>query len=271
MHTLGIIGCGTMGSAIARSLEDTALVFDNDHEKALALASSKLRVADSMEQLLTSCTAILIAVKPQVLPSLYPLFRAHDSSSKLWVSIAAGVPLSVLSEQLGTQKVVRFMPNIAAAQRAAVTAYAAHPGCPDADRAYAAKVAGSFGKAFPLDENQFSAFIGISGSAIAFMLQFCHALAMGGVLEGIPYQQALQIVNATMQSTIALLDNGASHPAALATSVCSAGGTTIEGMRTLMEEGFDGIVMKAVAATSGKSRILEEKAKKTTETIKQGV
>lgn len=261
MQKLGIIGCGNMGGAIAQSLSEGAFVYDSDKQKVDALVQFEhIEAAESLEDLFGKTDCILLAVKPQVLPSLYPELRKYNSSQKNWISIAAGVPLEVLEQELETTQIVRFMPNIAASQKAAATAYAAHQNCSAEHIQYAQSIAQSFGKAFPINEKLFSAFIGISGSAIAFMLQFCHALSMGGVQEGIAYPQALKIVAATMESTTALLASTAEHPVALATMVCSAGGTTIEGMQTLAEGAFDAVVMQAVEASAEKSREMEERA-----------
>jgi pyrroline-5-carboxylate reductase len=111
-----------------------------------------------------------------------------------------------------------------------------------------------------LEEHLFDGFIGISSSAIAFMLDFVHALSMGGVAEGIPYAKALEIVAATMGSTTALLASSACHPIALVSSVCSAGGTTIEGMEALADGAFEATVMAAVRASAEKNRTLEATA-----------
>ncbi|NBK23332.1 MAG: pyrroline-5-carboxylate reductase, partial [Spirochaetia bacterium] len=97
--------------------------------------------------------------------------------------------------------------------------------------------------------------------AIAYVFQFFHALAMGGVKEGIPYPQSLAISRDTCLSAAALQKKDHANPVALATMVCSAGGTTIEGMQALAEGSFDATVMAAVSASSAKFRLLEEKAK----------
>ncbi len=226
MDKIGIIGCGNMGGAIAGSLQMDIIVYDSDALKAKQLAASKatISVADSLQVLFRECSTILIAIKPQILATLYPEFRALGSDKKRWISIAAGIPLSVLAEQLGTNEIVRFMPNIAAQYGAAVTAAAPAEGCSTSLREDSLHVASSFGSAFLLPESQFSAFIGISGSAIAYVFSFLHGLAMGGVAQGIAYPAALQIASDTMKSATSLIDATKANPVELATRVCSAGG-----------------------------------------------
>ncbi|WP_320130573.1 pyrroline-5-carboxylate reductase [uncultured Sphaerochaeta sp.] len=266
MNKIGIIGCGNMGGAIATALSTKkdweVSLYDSDADRATGLAIElDCLSTSSLEELLKTNQYILLAVKPQVLPSLYPIL-SKNASSKYWISIAAGIPLSVLSEKLGTQNIVRFMPNIAAKTKKAVTAIAT---CVKADKELsdsAMEIATSFGSAFALPESQFAAFIGISGSAIAYAFQFFHALAMGGVEEGIPYPTALAIARDTCISAATLQQETGKGAVELATMVCSAGGTTIKGMKALATGGFDATVMSAVSAAASKSRELEELAKK---------
>lgn len=264
MEVLGIIGCGNMGSAIAASVTCTTVIYDTDREKAeeLAMRGQHITVANELSELFQSATTLMICVKPQILPSLYSQFRALGSKHKKWISVAAGVPLQTLAKELETHEVVRYMPNIAARYQTSVTALAPMQDCSKDHIDFATSVASRFGSAFILPESQFSAFIGISGSAIAYMLSFFHALAMGGVREGIAYQNALAIAIETALSAAAVAQKSNTGVMELASMVCSAGGTTIEGMHALAKGGFDVTVMEAVHASAEKSRMLEELAKK---------
>lgn len=267
MKHIGIIGCGNMGGAIAEALQDSGLwsvsVYDNDRDRLASFCEEHgCSAKATLAELISNSPLTLIAVKPQILPSLYPELKKNSSKETGWISIAAGVSLEVLSSELGSTHVVRFMPNIAAQQKKAVTAVASHKECPPDLAAEALGIAQTFGSAFSLPESQFAAFIGISGSAIAFVFQFLHALAMGGVQEGIPYPMALAIANDTAISATTLLEASGKNPVELATMVCSAGGTTIEGMKALAEGKLDATIMQAVSAAAGKSRTLEAAANK---------
>lgn len=263
MNKIGILGAGNMGSAIALALssgkEWQVSIFDTDRTKLESLTCCT--AAETVDALLQSADLLLLAVKPQVLPSLYPLLRKGGSRQKKWISIAAGVSLETLTENLGTEEVVRYMPNLAAQVRQSVTAVTPGAKASPLLKEKALAIAELFGSAFLLPEDQIAAFTGISGSAIAYVFQFLHALAMGGVKEGIPYPQALAIARETCLSAAALQKKDNANPVELATMVCSAGGTTIEGMRSLAEGSFDATVMEAVSASSEKFRILEEKAR----------
>ncbi|MCF0237841.1 MAG: pyrroline-5-carboxylate reductase, partial [Sphaerochaetaceae bacterium] len=207
---------------------------------------------------------LIIAVKPQVLPSLYSEIKQCinkcGKKDLLVISIAAGVPLETLVTNLEYNNIVRFMPNIAAKVKKAVTAIAYNKGIDSSLKKIAFETASSFGEAFELDEKLFPAFIGISGSAIAIVLRFIHEIALGGCLEGIPYNQAVSIASSTLISGAELQKQTKENPEALMTKVCSAGGTTIESVKALEKNGFNKAVIEAVVAASEKTKEMDRKA-----------
>lgn len=260
---IAIIGGGNMGGAIASSLSrnDSYLVslYERTREKGEALASScPITLLERIEDA-KGFDVVLIALKPQNLPSFYPLLSSLSPS--LFVSICAGVDLETLEKNLKSKNVVRYMPNIAAKVGESVTAVAFKDTLEDEYKALSMDMASTFGEAFELDESLFSAFIGISGSAIAFIFDFMHNLAMAGVKEGIPYTKALSIVSGTMESAAALQKESGKGAIELETMVCSPKGTTIEGVKALTDGGFASIVQGAVAATVRKSEELTKSAR----------
>ena len=252
---IAIIGGGNMGGAIALALsrkkEYEVFVYERTEEKARALNEEGEIFLLSDISDATGMDVVVIALKPQNLPAFYPLLSSL--SPGLYVSICAGVDLDTLKRNLATGKVVRFMPNIGARVEASVTAVAFGPDITEDEERLSMEIASSFGDAFPLGEELFSAFIGISGSAIAFMFDFMHNIAMAGVKEGIPYSKALSIVSGTMESAAKLQKATGKGAIDLETMVCSPRGTTIEGVKALTDGGFASIVQEAVVRTVRKS------------------
>ena len=149
------------------------------------------------------------------------------------------------------------MPNIASSVKSSVTAVTYNDSLAEEKKKTALSIASLFGSAFYLEENLFSAFIGISGSAIAYVYEFIHALILGGIREGINYNKAEEIVLDTLKSAIELEKATRRSAIDLETMVCSARGTTIEGVKCLKDFGFERAVIEAVSAASNKSRELE--------------
>lgn len=259
--SIAIIGAGNMGGAIASALSENpeyrVAVYDSDRAKAEGLASGKeIRVLNALEDA-KGYHVLLIAVKPQILPSIFS--DIANLKAGLYISIAAGITLAELREKLSTDKVVRYMPNIAAKCRKSVTAVALSDALTEYEKEDAMDIAKSFGAAFQLEEKLFSAFIGISGSGIAYVFEMMHQMAMGGVREGIPYPTSLDIVRDTFESAISLQKESGKGAIELETMVCSAGGTTIEGVKALQDGAIGSTLMNAVSAAADKSRKMEKK------------
>lgn len=264
MTSISIIGCGNMGGAIASALclneSFKVTVFDSYRPVLDAFISehSNAEATSSLTEALKKSDYILIAVKPQVLPSIYP--ELASAGKKNIISIAAGVPTAVLDEKIGAKNIARFMPNIAAKVGKAVTAVAFKEGSDEEFRKIAFSVAEAIGSAFVMDEKLISAFTGLSGSAIAFVFEFIHAMAMGGTEAGIPYSTSVEIARDTLISACALQKSTGKNPVELMSQVCSAAGTTIMGMDALYQGGFDGAVVNAVTSSYRKSAEFEKAA-----------
>ena len=259
---VSVIGAGNMGGAFAEALSRLEgidlCVYDSHLPSAQRVAQGQaITVLSAMEEAQGS-HIVIIAVKPQVLPSIWT--KLASLKPDFFISIAAGVTIEKLCKNLGTDKVSRFMPNIAAKIGCAVTAVAYSAALSKADRQDAMEVAECVGSAFELEENLFSAFIGISGSGIAYMFEMMHQMAMGGVREGIPYPKALSIVADTMLSAANLQKETGRNAVELETMVCSAKGTTIEGVAALTEGGFGAALINAVSAAARKSEELERRS-----------
>lgn len=102
----------------------------------------------------------------------------------------------------------------------------------------------SIGEAVELDEKFFSAFGVIGGAAPAFVYMFIDELARGGVKIGMNKQVALKVAAQTVLGSAKMIAESGEHPYALVDKVCSPGGTTVEGVAALNENGFANAVMR---------------------------
>jgi pyrroline-5-carboxylate reductase len=257
MSVTAFIGCGNMGFAIAKAVreKEEVILYSPNYEKTAAKAATiGAKCAKSLSEALMA-DRIVLAVKPQVLPSLYKDLQGTDA---VFYSIAAGISLEALEAGLKTKKVVRFMPNLAASEKKSVTAVTWRAEQNEEIKTEALAFASLFGSAFFLEEKDFKGFIGISGSAIAYVFEFMHALALGGTKAGIPYAKSLEIARDTLFSAAELQKATGDNPIALMTRVCSAAGTTIEGVEALQKGGFDATVIDAVTAAVNRNTMLEK-------------
>lgn len=253
---IGFLGAGNMGGAIAKAVKKAGeyeiLLCDTDEEKARFLGQEIGAKAASLEDL-GGADVIFLAVKPQVLPfalrKLLPLVKG----APLYVSMAAGVPLAILTETVRSEKVIRIMPNTPVSVGLGMTVYAKGKAVSKADEEVFLAVMQKSGVVLPLPEDKIDAASAVSGCGPAFACLFAEALADGGVAAGLPRDVALLLAAQMMKGTAQLLLSTKAHPGVLKDAVCSPGGSTIEGVRALEEGALRGTVMDAVTAAYEKT------------------
>lgn len=263
---IGFLGAGNMASAIMRGMvkNDIApgsiLCYDIDAQKTFALREELgVVTCASAERLCEQADVVVLAIKPQVfsvaLPSLKPIL---EETRPLVISIAAGKTLDSIASLVGDSvPLVRVMPNIAAAVGEAVTAYCANDLVKQQHVETVYTIFESVGTVLPLAEEQFSIFSVLAGCSPAYTLLYMDALATAGVRGGLSKSVALDIVTQSVLGTAKLLLEKDEHPRVLADSVCSPGGTTIEGVCALQAGGFEKTVIEAAMASLEKDKKLQ--------------
>jgi pyrroline-5-carboxylate reductase len=262
LEAIGIIGYGNMGRALAHGLlrkhkdQTIGILSRNSDGAARAARSKRLVVHTTLEALVAASKIVVIAIKPQDIPALLERLRPL-ASGKWFISVAAGLTTKWFTEHLASPQVVRFMPNLAA--KTGMSLVGLSPG-QEADARFTAQaleLASAIGTPAQIPEKLMAGLTGLSGSGIAFVFQFAHALAQAGVREGFPYQVALGHALATLEGAVSLLRESGEHPVALVSKVTSPSGTTIEGIKVLEAAGFTNTVMEAVGASSKRAAELE--------------
>jgi len=267
MHTIGIIGTGVMGTAIATGVHaahpSTGIVlFDINRKTGQALAEEiggtfAQSPKDVIQTVKQESGTMVLAVKPQHLEGLAREIGKDCEGLRL-ISIAAGRSIQTIEHLFPGSSVIRFMPNIAAKIGKSIVAVAALEGTDPDFLEEAQTIAGSLGEAVLLDESLISAFTGLSGSGIAYVFSFIHALALGGTENGIPYPKALTIAVETLLGAAELVKETGANPAELITRVTSAGGTTIKGIAALEKGAFTSLIMDAVRCATEKAETMEK-------------
>jgi pyrroline-5-carboxylate reductase len=206
---------------------------------------------------------ILIAVKPQDLSSALSVFQTASASRRhhpLWISIAAGVGIDIISSILGKGvRVCRVMPNTPALIGEGVSAYALNELCTEKDAETARYVLESCGTAVAVPEKDLDAVTGLSGSGPAYVFLFIEALIEGGVTAGLPYDVARQCAVKTVIGAARLVDTSRESPAVLKSRVLSPGGTTAAGLLALEKAGVRHGVITAVGDAAARSEELGSK------------
>ena len=274
-QTIGFLGAGKMGAALARGILDAKLVLPGqiamsevDEARATTVANElRVRVLQDSRDVIADSDVVVLALKPGVVRQELPALADAVTEDKLVVSIAAGVTLLELDTMLGGgRRIVRVMPNAPCQVGAGASAFTLGSGVSEADVELVVQLLAAVGICVgPVPESQLDAVTGLSGSGPAYVALVIEALADGGVLCGLSRDVALKLAAQTVLGAARMvLEAGKGkdpvlHPAALKDMVASPGGTTIEGLQVLEAHGLRAALIDAVEAATLKSRALGAK------------
>jgi pyrroline-5-carboxylate reductase len=247
------------GFAANKRADDEIIIFDLDKEKvAGCLKYGGVTAADSMAELILASDAVLIALKPNIFDKVVPEIAAvSNDDNKVYISIAAGVSIKWLQKVLGEgSRVIRVMPNTPAMVGEGMAAIARSSEVPDDVFADVVRIFESVGRACAVDEDKLDVITGISGSSPAYAYMYIQALIEQAMASGLDEEEAKGFAaQATLGAAKMVLDCEIS-PEQLRINVCSPGGTTIEAVHVLEDEGFIDTVKKATAACIAKSKLM---------------
>ncbi len=265
VENIGIIGGGNMGEAIAAGIitskllpPDHLIISDPVAERREHLHSRyRVAVTEDNHELLQASNIVILAVKPQKMKSVIEEFSSNIDGRKLFISVAAGMTLTLLEETLGSGiPVIRVMPNMPALIGESATAMATGQWATDEDLETARRIFDSIGITVIVDEVLMDSVTGLSGSGPAYGFIIIEALADAGVQMGLDRAVAVTLAAQTLLGAAKLCLKGEKTPGQLKDMVTSPGGTTITGIKALEEGKIRATLMSAVEAATERSRKL---------------
>jgi pyrroline-5-carboxylate reductase len=203
---------------------------------------------------------IIFAVKPEVLPSILPLYKRFARQNCIFITIAAGVTLKTCHTILGVQEIiVRAMPNIPVTVGQGMTALTTHSSLTQAQSRLVEHVFNVAGEVMWLDdETLLNAVTAVSGSGPAYFFYLVESLAQAGIAKGLSAEQSLLLARQTAIGAGAMLQSLPEKTLQdLRTQVTSTGGTTEAGLKVLNHnQVFQNLILSAITAATAKAQEL---------------
>ncbi|MCJ8500441.1 pyrroline-5-carboxylate reductase [Desulfatitalea alkaliphila] len=263
---IGFVGSGNMAEALISGL----LATGRTHPENILCADINAERRNEMAQrygvvpegdntaLIARADVVIYAVKPQIMDSVLRQTAAGLRPTQLVISIAAGIPMAAIAVHTAQPlHLVRAMPNVCAAVKAAATAIVAGPHATTADRQTASTIFASVGECVTVPaEHLLDAVTGLSGSGPAYVFLILEALADAGVKMGLARAEALRLAAQTVAGAARMQLETNVHPAVLKDRVTSPGGTTIAGLHALEKGGLRAILMDAVEMATQRAQAL---------------
>ncbi|WMT86013.1 pyrroline-5-carboxylate reductase [Pelagibacterium sp. 26DY04] len=259
-----LVGAGKMGMAMAAGWvraglpgASLTLVDPQPHESVAAFAAEHgARLIDTVPG--ETPHVVVLAVKPQMMATVLEAVRPAVGADTLVLSVAAGISSGKLVEGLGTDRVVRTMPNTPAQIGKGISGAFAGGTVTDADRGLAGALLAAAGEVVWVeDEALIDAVTAVSGSGPAYVFHLVEAMAAAGEAQGLPSETAMALARQTVIGAAALMEADESSAEQLRKNVTSPNGTTQAALDVLMgPDGLAALMARAVDAARKRSEEL---------------
>jgi len=255
-HTrIAFIGGGNMASAILGGLLKQGLpaasvqvVEPWDEARERLARDFGVKAQAQAGPSLADATVVVWAVKPQTFREAAQAVAPHGRNA-LHLSVAAGIRSDGIRQWLGTDRIVRSMPNTPALVGRGMTALFARPGVSADDRALVEQVLAPTGSTLWIDaEQQLDAVTALSGSGPAYVFYFIEAMTRAGQEMGLPAATAQQLAIGTFCGASELARASSDPPSVLRERVTSKGGTTYAALTSMQQSGVADKFVEAMQA-----------------------
>ena len=253
--TIAFIGGGNMASAIIGGLVHQGLPASRiEIVEPWAEARERLQqqfgitAQESPGPALARCALVVWAVKPQTFRDAAAQARAHTQHA-LHLSVAAGIRSDSIAQWLGSERIVRAMPNTPALVGKGMTGLFARAAVSAQERDLVEAVVATTGAHVWLNEEaHLDAVTALSGSGPAYVFYFLEAMVQAGTGMGLTEAQARQLAIGTFTGAAELARASADPLELLRERVTSKGGTTYAALTSMEASGVKAAFVQAMQA-----------------------
>lgn len=262
-YKLGVIGYGNMASAICKGIISSGVcdisdifIFDINMQKITEAKSQGFSCSDGVKDIALQCKYILLSIKPQNAGSVFAELSPQINDNII-ISIMAGYLKQNISKGLNTNKICRCMPNTPALVSKGITAIDSSSLSVE-EKNFVFDIFNSVGGAIEVEEKYMNAVTAVSGSGPAYVYLFIKHYINAAKSLGLNQNQSERLVLSTLCGAAEMVKQGGKSIDNLIENVCSKGGTTIEGVNVLNNNGFEQIIKDCVKAAFNRAEELSK-------------
>lgn len=262
-----VVGMGNMATALFKGVIASGLV-QPKHVYAVVHGETSKKNAEALgvnlvcdvEALDVDIDVVFVAVKPQMMGDVLPLYKKWADNGCLFVSVAAGFLVSSIRHYLGENaQVVRAMPNTPCEIGAGISGIYLESGKTLYDKSFLGAFFEASGEVIYVDsEDQLNLVTALSGSGPAYFFYVIEALAEAAMEHGMSepnsYKLAIETCKgAGMYASMCHLSTSVPN---LRKNVTSPGGTTEAGLKVLNTHNSKAVFFQVVEKSYKKAKNL---------------
>lgn len=255
---IGIIGCGHMGSAIAKAL--LAKGVGKVSVSNLKKPPFNINWTTDNKTLAQNADIVLIAVKPDAVKMVLSEISPVLKSGKIIISIAAGIPLKkLIIWTKNHKKIVRVMPNLPAQVFEGMSVWKASSGINKKGKEVIRCLLAAFGKEIEVkDEKLIDIATAVSGGGPAYTAAFLESLADVAQKIGFSPVDARLLALQSVSGSVLYIEKTGLDFAEVKNIVQTKGGTTSAGFKILKKKNWQKILEKALLTGYKRAREISD-------------
>lgn len=257
---VGFIGVGNMGSAMLKAVINSNLInpksifiTSRNPHNLIEYAKLGVQISSNNNECVQSSNIVFICVKPKDLQGVLTEIESSVDGKAIISPIAGKVYADFYKLVSPATRVLTMLPNTPLEVGKGVIGYTkSESTLLYAEMAFFEQLFNSSATLIETDSASLGKLSAISGSGPAFVAMFADALMISAEKAGFSRDAASQMVLQTITGTAELIARSGKPPAQIAHEVCSPGGTTIEGVQSLVSDNFNTVIDRAITATINK-------------------
>lgn len=230
-----MIGCGKMGGALLHqwALSDqVSFTVIDPAANALPASVTGYRHAEALGT--ETFDMVIIAIKPQLVEDILPVYKKHLSETGCVLSMAAGCSAERIAALLDTAAIIRIMPNLPSFIGQGVAGMFAQDAVSKAQKMQVEHMMALAGTAiWVVDEDGIDRITAVAGSGPGYVFEFARSYIEAAKSLGFSDDQARDLVLGTIVGTINMAKQSIESLETLRNNVTSKNGTTEAGLNAL--------------------------------------
>lgn len=260
-----IIGFGNMGQTYASSFTSSGFVNPNDIfvlsrrdiEKKKRYSVNKANFFTNASELIFDVDIIILAVKPQDFLSLAHSIKPFVTNNHIVLSVMAGISIQKLQQELGSEKIVRSMPNIPTQIGQGMTVFCAASDIDRKDLFIVQNLINTTGKSIYVEkEDMLNAATAVSGSGPAYVFYFMNAMIDAAISLGFSPSEAEFLVSQTFSGAVQLQNRSKESHQQWIDKVSSKGGTTEAAIEIFNKFNITNAINQAISSANQRAEEL---------------
>ncbi|QGS51524.1 pyrroline-5-carboxylate reductase [Spiroplasma tabanidicola] len=257
-----MIGTGHMGEAILKALsiklEKTKykmFILNRNEQKSQNLANLyKCNYLDYKQVInFNQFDIFILGFRPSDAKNFFKTFKLNDQKNKLIISMLNAYTIDTIKLNFENNiNIVRIMPNMNASECKSSTGYVTY-GVNKNLINIGIDIIKYFGKAYELEESNFSGFVALTGCAPAFIYEFINGFKEFAKECGYDLKQANEFIKDTIVATTNFALSEEYKLDDLINKIIVPGGPTEAGHNVLIHNNFKDILIKCFEASKEKS------------------